>query len=321
MAQLAYLSLLSLIYLIPAVILLFFQRKLIYPAWMIPGEETRFYGGEIILLSSGKFKIRCLVAICPAHRAKGVTVLIFHANAAADMGDFVSHFVAEGCHVVVPTYRGYGSSEGSPSGHGLKQDAQAALDYILGHEMLRSTRIVIFGYSLGGAVASYLASKNPNVAKALIIANAWDTLPHLIWQNIKLGIPFIPFLTTRWESDKAIKKVGPDTSILIMNGQDDQVVPPNSHIRNGRAADSRSTNPGVINRTKVLPGDHASLAIYPDFFYTIRDFAQEINLFTPSTDFISNEHIDRSEANSSASQPEPDSESVPPTSPVVSLRS
>lgn len=60
------------------------------------------------------------------------------------------------------SYRGYGQSEGSPSQPGIMQDAQAALDHVLGRADVNSSRIVVMGRSLGGAVAIHLAASNPD---------------------------------------------------------------------------------------------------------------------------------------------------------------
>jgi fermentation-respiration switch protein FrsA (DUF1100 family) len=54
----------------------------------------------------------------------------------------------------------YGKSTGSPSEKGLKIDAETSLQYIFGREELRNSPIVLYGQSLGGAVAIYLAEKH-----------------------------------------------------------------------------------------------------------------------------------------------------------------
>jgi fermentation-respiration switch protein FrsA (DUF1100 family) len=58
------------------------------------------------------------------------------------------------------SYRGYGMSEGRPNQRGLQLDAQASLDHLLGRDDVSSSSIVVFGRSLGGAVAIHLAAEN-----------------------------------------------------------------------------------------------------------------------------------------------------------------
>jgi hypothetical protein len=54
----------------------------------------------------------------------------------------------------------YGKSTGSPSERGLKIDAETAIQHIFGREELRNSPIILYGQSLGGAVAIYLAEKH-----------------------------------------------------------------------------------------------------------------------------------------------------------------
>ncbi len=80
------------------------------------------------------------------------------------------------CNIFIISYRGYGLSEGSPNEKGLKMDAQTALDYIQKHAYLSKTRIIVYGQSIGGAVAIHLASKNENKIHALMIENTFLSL-------------------------------------------------------------------------------------------------------------------------------------------------
>ena len=66
-----------------------------------------------------------------------------------------------GLSVFLFDYRGYGRSQGRPSEEGLYQDAFGAHDYLTRTRMIRPERIVIFGRSLGAAVAGELAAQKP----------------------------------------------------------------------------------------------------------------------------------------------------------------
>jgi len=67
------------------------------------------------------------------------------------------------------SYRGYGESDGYPSQKGIQYDAQAALDHLAQRKDIDTSRIVIFGRSLGGAVGAVLAKNNPE--KVVILLN------------------------------------------------------------------------------------------------------------------------------------------------------
>lgn len=110
----------------------------------------------------------------PAPTAQG-TVLFFHGN-----GGNISHrreslvlFHRLGVNTLIVDYRGYGQSEGHPSERGTYQDAEAAWRYLTEERHLSPDQIIIFGRSLGGAVATYLASQHS--PKALILESTFTS--------------------------------------------------------------------------------------------------------------------------------------------------
>ncbi|KAG7331257.1 hypothetical protein KOW79_005226 [Hemibagrus wyckioides] len=84
------------------------------------------------------------------------TILYFHGNA-GNIGHRVPNallmLVNLKANVVLVDYRGYGKSDGEPSEEGLYQDAEATLDYVMSRPDIDKTKIILFGRSLGGAVA------------------------------------------------------------------------------------------------------------------------------------------------------------------------
>ncbi|CAN1337909.1 Alpha/beta hydrolase domain-containing protein WAV2 [Linum perenne] len=65
------------------------------------------------------------------------------------------------CNVFMLSYRGYGASDGIPSQQGITKDAQAAFDHLCQRSDIDTSRIVVFGRSLGGAVGALLTRNNP----------------------------------------------------------------------------------------------------------------------------------------------------------------
>lgn len=57
-------------------------------------------------------------------------------------------------------FRGYGLSEGQAEEQGMKSDAQLFFDYLISHSEINPSKVVLFGQSIGGAVAIHLASEN-----------------------------------------------------------------------------------------------------------------------------------------------------------------
>ncbi|KAI1885346.1 hypothetical protein AGOR_G00219190 [Albula goreensis] len=110
------------------------------------------------------------------------TVIYFHGNA-GNVGHRVPNamlmLVNLKANVVLLDYRGYGRSEGEPSEEGLRLDAEAALDYVMTRPDLDKTKVVLFGRSLGGAVAVRLASENPHRVAAVVLENTFLSIPHM----------------------------------------------------------------------------------------------------------------------------------------------
>lgn len=67
------------------------------------------------------------------------------------------------------SYRGYGLSTGSASEVGIRIDAQTALDYLKRHPVLKDTIIIVYGQSLGGAVAIDVASRNAKTVSTRVL--------------------------------------------------------------------------------------------------------------------------------------------------------
>jgi fermentation-respiration switch protein FrsA (DUF1100 family) len=91
----------------------------------------------------------------PARGEAKATVLYLHGNAQNISAHFpnVAWMPAAGFNVLAIDYRGYGGSEGKPSLPGLQLDIDAAMRVLLARPDIDSNRIVVFGQSLGGALA------------------------------------------------------------------------------------------------------------------------------------------------------------------------
>ncbi|KAI8918924.1 Alpha/Beta hydrolase protein [Entophlyctis helioformis] len=160
------------------------------------------------------------------------TLLYLHANA-GNMGHRlpiarIFHHRLD-CNVFMLSYRGYGLSEGSPSEKGLKIDAQAALDYILSHDKLKHTKIIVYGQSIGGAVAIHLAAENSHRISALIVENTFLSLRKVIPHVIKFLKPFTFLCHQVWDSERAIGAVA-RIPVLFLSGKRDELIPP-QHMR------------------------------------------------------------------------------------------
>lgn len=132
-----------------------------------------------------------------------------------------------GYNIVTLSYRGYGKSTGSAFEKGLKIDADTTLKYIADHPQLKGTKLVLYGRSLGGAVAIYSAVSAPrDLVAGLILENTFLSIPKLAPSVIPYTSWITRFLTERWESDRLIDKINADLPVLFMAGARDELIPP-----------------------------------------------------------------------------------------------
>jgi fermentation-respiration switch protein FrsA (DUF1100 family) len=163
------------------------------------------------------------------------TILFFHGNAeniSTHVGA-VLWLAMEGYQVFLIDYRGYGKSEGTPGMEGIHLDALAAIDRLFRMEGVDKDRIVVFGQSLGGAVAVYAVANSPHRdrIRALILDSAFSGYRRIAREKIAELILLWPFqsplsllVTDRYSPSRWIERIGP-VPVLILHGEADKVVP------------------------------------------------------------------------------------------------
>ncbi|KAG7264262.1 hypothetical protein CRUP_035698 [Coryphaenoides rupestris] len=158
------------------------------------------------------------------------TILYFHGNA-GNIGHRVPNallmLVNLKANVVLVDYRGYGKSEGEPSERGLHLDAEATLDYVMTRPDLDKTKVVLFGRSLGGAVAVRLASLNPHRVAAAIVENTFLSIPHMAATLFSfLPMRLLPLCCYRNQFLSYRQITQCRMPSLFVSGLSDQLIPP-----------------------------------------------------------------------------------------------
>ncbi len=149
------------------------------------------------------------------------TILFFHGNGGNISQRLEKAVVLNSLkvNVCLIDYRGYGRSEGCPSERGLYSDASAALQYLIREQGIAPDRIVLYGESLGSAVAVDCATRHQ--VKALILEGAFSCGRSMG----RLLFPAVPwfFFTCRFDSLAKIGRV--NVPLLFMHSIYDEVVP------------------------------------------------------------------------------------------------
>lgn len=125
------------------------------------------------------------------------TVIFLHGNA-GNMGHRLHN--AAGiyhklqCNLLMVEYRGYGLSTGQPHERGLCADARAAIDYLFTRHDLDLQQIVLFGRSLGGAVAIDVSADPEYYQKLLcvILENTFTSIPEMAVELIHPSLRYVP---------------------------------------------------------------------------------------------------------------------------------
>ena len=163
----------------------------------------------------------------PAPEERGV-LLFLHGNAGniSHRIDSIRIFRELGLSVLIVGYRGYGQSEGRPTEAGTYKDARAAWRYLREERAIPADRILIFGRSLGSAVAAWLGAREP--AAAVILESAFTSAPDLAAELL----PWLPVrLLIRFDYDTRGAVQSITTPLLVVHSRDDEIVP----FRLGRA--------------------------------------------------------------------------------------
>lgn len=149
-----------------------------------------------------------------------------------------------GLEVLILDYRGYGRSEGRPSEAGIYRDARAAWDHLVEVRGVAPTDIVLFGRSLGGAVAAELASQvQPG---ALILESTFTSA-----RDMARGLyPFLSWLIVgRFDFDTVARLGTVSAPVLVVHSRDDEIIP----ITLGRKVYEAAREP---KRFHELQGSH-----------------------------------------------------------------
>jgi hypothetical protein len=122
-------------------------------------------------------------------------------------------------NVLAFDYRGYGESEGSPNECGLIKDGLAAYDFLIAQSILPA-HIILYGRSLGGAVAAQLAAHQP--VGGLVLENTFSSMLDVAKYHYR-WLPIDWILRNRFDSASSLKKFrGP---LLQSHGSADRLVP------------------------------------------------------------------------------------------------
>ncbi len=150
------------------------------------------------------------------------TLLFFHGNAGniSHRRESIKIFLKLKLNVFIVDYRGFGRSTGQPSEQGTYEDAAAAWDYLVNTRKLQPGEILVFGRSLGSAVATHLAVRSQPAA--LIVESPFSSARDMASIALPL-LSHVVLLRFNYDTAQKIREV--NCPVLVIHSKNDELIP------------------------------------------------------------------------------------------------
>ncbi len=201
------------------------QPKLLfrpYPEMVGVPSDWGFAYEDVWLITADGVRLHGWFLPNPRRRASPYTLLFLHGNAGniSHRSASIAIFAELGLDQLIIDYRGYGQSDGKPSETGLYRDAEAAWRWLTEARGVAPADVVVFGRSLGGAVATELAARvQPG---ALIVESSFTDVAAMARLHHPLLARSVP-LRYRLPSAEYLARVR--SPVLVLHSPDDGIVP------------------------------------------------------------------------------------------------
>jgi fermentation-respiration switch protein FrsA (DUF1100 family) len=198
-------------------------------------------------------------------------ILFCHGNAGniSDRLDNIRLLLEKGFAVFIFDYRGYGRSGGKPSERGIYMDGLAAYDYLVEKEHFPSNKIILFGRSLGAAVAIEIAVQKDIMA--IIIESGFTSTKEMA-KSMLVFMPFSWFLPANYNNLAKIAHI--KAPKLIIHGDEDGLVP----FSMGEKLFAASKEPKYLYALRGAGHNDTYVVGGPAYFQTLSKFAKNLKI-------------------------------------------
>ena len=250
----------------------FIEKQIFFPdphLYCTPAEEGLEYE-DVRFETSDRVSLHSWLVPAPSSPA---LLLFCHGNAGniSHRVDNVRRLHEIGLSVLIFDYRGYGLSKGRITEAGFYLDAEAAYDTARSRAEAAGQKLVIFGRSLGGIAAVYLAASRP--CAGLILESTFTNMAAMAREHFPLPVPE-SLLRDRLNSLNRIDRV--TAPVLFFHGDCDDIVP----MRLGQELYDATKAPKEFVTLAGAGHNDTYLIGGPEYFRKFRSFIDKL----PSTD-------------------------------------
>ncbi len=207
------------------------------------------------------------------HSPTAKTILFCHGNGGniSYRQNYIAVLHQLGFNLLMFDYRGYGESAGEPSEIGTYYDSEAAWQYLVEEQNIAPKDIIIYGESLGGGIASYLAEQL-SLAKVpfagLVLASTFTSIP----DRASELFPFLPvhlLANYRYLTLERLPRI--TAPILVIHSPQDEIIP----FHHGQRLYDHANQPKMFLE---ISGDHNTgfIQSLPVYMAGLRQFRDEL---------------------------------------------
>tara|TARA_B110000438_G_scaffold169997_1_gene162486 strand:- start:574 stop:1374 length:801 start_codon:yes stop_codon:yes gene_type:complete len=221
------------IYFFLGFLLFFFQRRIIFNVSGKPNQPIDYGLPEIQVVNIVTSDKISLISWYSKPKLDKPTLLYLHGNS-FDIGERayrIERYIKNGWGVLLLSWRGFSGNKGNPTEKNLYEDASSALNWLKNKKNTDFKNIVIYGESLGSAVAVQLSTQNN--FKSVILEAPFTSIYDIALKRYKI-YPFKFLILDKFDNYKKINQI--KSPILIVSGKNDEVVPHKHSIKLFNAA-------------------------------------------------------------------------------------
>tara|TARA_B100000029_G_scaffold241104_1_gene238344 strand:- start:1460 stop:2260 length:801 start_codon:yes stop_codon:yes gene_type:complete len=210
------------IYVIIGTILFFFQRKILFNVSGIPKKPKEYNLNRVMEVSIHTSDNLDLLAWYHEPLKDKPILIYFHGNS-FDIGERayrIKRYTDHGFGVLLLAWRGYSGNSGKPSEKNLYIDGESAIQWVKKKLNYNTDQIIIYGESLGSAVAVEMGTKYK--FKSIILEAPFTSITEIAQKRYFL-YPVKSLILDKFDNFSKIDKI--KSPLFIISGKKDEIVP------------------------------------------------------------------------------------------------